>query len=109
MEGRQAAIIVHCLRGASQAARAVLEESTPTEPWEQQVAACLRVMCANADEEAALGVTTMVEHFLKHKPIPGYAVLRARLGLTVAILWTRCRRTAGTAAQHADLLGEDRK
>ncbi|MGR6913614.1 hypothetical protein ACU635_05115 [[Actinomadura] parvosata] len=87
MEGRQAAIIAHCLRGAPQAARTVLEESTATESWERQVAVCLRVMCADSSRAATSQDTAaMVEHFLKHKPIPGYVVFRARLGLTVAIL-----------------------
>lgn len=87
MEGRQAAIISHCLRGTPRVARAVLEESTPTQPWEHQVAACLRVMCAEPDE-AATGrhMAAMVERFLRHEPVPGYAVFRARLGLTVAAL-----------------------
>ncbi|MEV0633239.1 hypothetical protein, partial [Nonomuraea wenchangensis] len=76
MEGRQAEIIAHCLRGAPGAARAVLEESTPTEPWEQQVAACLRVMCAEPKEPpTSHDMAAMVEHFVRHKPVRGYAVL----------------------------------
>ncbi|MEU8039368.1 hypothetical protein [Streptosporangium sp. NPDC049078] len=87
MEGRQAAIIAHCLRGAPLAARAELEESTPTQPWEQQVYSCLNVMCsAPNDASISRDVTAMVGHFLGREPVPGYAVFRARLGLTVATL-----------------------
>ncbi|WP_433259677.1 hypothetical protein ACQPYK_48835 (plasmid) [Streptosporangium sp. CA-135522] len=84
MEGRQAAIIAHCLRGALPQARTVLEESTLTEPWEQQVAACLTVMCAEPDGASAdRDIAAMVGHFLGREPVRGYAFFRARLGLTV--------------------------
>ncbi|WP_449061487.1 hypothetical protein [Planomonospora algeriensis] len=89
MEGRQAMIISHCLSGALLAARAVLEASTVTEPWERQVAACLAVMCAEKNS-VSIGrdITVMVDGFLGQAPVavPGYAVFRARLGLTVATL-----------------------
>ncbi|MEV4802298.1 hypothetical protein AB0K18_19970 [Nonomuraea sp. NPDC049421] len=84
MEGRQAEIIAHCLHSAPRAARHVLEECNLTEPWERQVATCLNVMSAgstlNRDGQA------MAEHFLGSEPMPGYAVYRARYGLTVATL-----------------------
>ncbi|MFI9598105.1 hypothetical protein [Nonomuraea sp. NPDC052265] len=87
MDGRQTEIIAHCLRGAPQTARSLLEASTITEPWEQQVAACLRVMCTEPSSTAPdQDVTSMVVQFLADKPKPGYAVFRARLGLTVATL-----------------------
>ena len=85
MEGRQAAIVARLLRGDPRAARALLEESTPVHPWEQQVASCLRVMCA-APDSAGRDITAMVGHFLGSEPTPGYADFRARLGLTVATL-----------------------
>lgn len=85
MEGRQAVIVAHCLRGATQAAHDVLEESAITKPWERQVAACLRVMCAN-DTAAGRGVRSMVELFLSAKPAPDFMVFRARLGLAVATI-----------------------
>ncbi|WP_043632779.1 hypothetical protein [Nonomuraea candida] len=87
MDGRQAAIIAHRLRGTLGAARALLKESTPTEPWEQQVASCLRVMCAEPDGKAAgQDVAAMVDQFFGHQPRPGFVVFRTRLGLTVATL-----------------------
>ncbi|MFF0771856.1 hypothetical protein ACFYUK_23430 [Nonomuraea wenchangensis] len=84
MEGRQAEIIAHCLHGAPQAARNVLEECELTEPWERQVGACLTVMCSGAS--VSRSVPAMVQQFLGSEPRPGYAVFRARFGLTVATL-----------------------
>jgi hypothetical protein len=87
MEGRQAVIIAHCLHGAWLTARAVLEDSTLTQPWEQQVASCLNMMCVDPNSATvSREITTMIEHFLGHKPTPGYAVFRARLGLTVVTI-----------------------
>lgn len=85
MEGRQAAIIARCLHGDLQAARALLEESTPIHLWEQQVASCLNVMCV-APGTTGRDVTAMIGHFRGSEPIPGYADFRARLGLTVVTL-----------------------
>lgn len=85
LEGRQAKILAHCLTGTSAEARAALAESTPTYPWELQVAACLEVICAEGTS-AAPSVTAMIGHFLGARPMPGYAVFRAHLGMTVAAL-----------------------
>ncbi|MFC5814129.1 hypothetical protein [Nonomuraea harbinensis] len=92
MEGRQAEIIAHCLHGAPQAARNVLEECELTEPWERQVGACLHVMCSGAS--ASEDVQAMVQQFLGSEPRPGYAVFRARFGLTVATLTNALDRGA---------------
>ncbi|RCG29470.1 hypothetical protein DQ384_20775 [Sphaerisporangium album] len=87
MEGRQAEIIAHCLRGEARAAQRVLEECTLTEPWEHLVGSCLSVMCADrSSASAGRNVAAMVEQFLGRVPLPGFAVFRARLGLTVATL-----------------------
>ncbi|MEV8639069.1 hypothetical protein AB0395_46175 [Streptosporangium sp. NPDC051023] len=65
----------------------MLAESTLTEAWEHQVAACLTVMCAEPNGVAAgWDIAAMVERFLGENSAPGYAVFRARLGLTVATL-----------------------
>jgi hypothetical protein len=85
MEGRQAVIVAHCLRGAPHAAHDVLGKSTITEPWERQVAACLRVMCAD-DTTAGRYVRSMVDLFLSAKPASDFMVFRTRLGLTVATI-----------------------
>lgn len=98
MEGRQAAIIAHLLNGRVLDAQAMLDEGTPTQPWEQQVTSCLRVMCSNTnDAPASAHVAAMVTHFLDSEPTPGYAVFRSRLGLTVATLASTT--TPDTASQ----------
>ncbi|WP_447006665.1 hypothetical protein ACRAKI_09390 [Saccharothrix isguenensis] len=87
MEGRQATIVAHCLDGAGAAAIAALAESTPVQPWELQVASCLKVMCAHAaDVSARRDVYAMIGYFVGHEPMPGYAAFRAQLGLTVTTL-----------------------
>lgn len=96
MDGRQALVIARCLHEDFDTARAVLDDSTVTEPWEQQVAACLTVLCA-APGLAPIAVNTMVDRFLAQEPVPGYAVFRARLGLTVASL---ANLHDGPEAQH---------
>lgn len=87
MEGRQAMIMAHCLNDAPAAARAALAESTPEQPWEHQVASCMTVMCADLDGTSVRrDVGAMIGHFVGQEPMPGYAVFRAQLGLTVTTL-----------------------
>ncbi|MGI5213400.1 hypothetical protein [Plantactinospora sp. CA-290183] len=96
MEGRQVAIITRCLHGAWPAARALLQESQLTHPWEQDVGACLNIICTDPAVRAAK-TTTMINRFLSQRPKPGYAVFRARLGLTITTL---TGNTDPTAANH---------
>ncbi|GAA3252890.1 hypothetical protein [Nonomuraea helvata] len=89
LDGRQVKIVNSCLDGNADAALAVLDGSTITQPWETQVSACLEVLCRlvdnpHADREAAL----MIERYLAGSPEPGHAVFRARLGLAVVDLTT---------------------
>jgi len=88
MEGRQAAIIARCTQGDLAEARALLAQSTRTQPWEQEVAACLHVMCTEpTDVLQATHLATAIERFTARTPAPpGYASYRARLGLTIATL-----------------------
>lgn len=83
MEGRQSAIIARLLTGNVDAARGILAESTITEPWERQVAACLGVMCA-ATPDVPGAVAAMTTQFLDEKPAPGHIVFRMRTGLAMA-------------------------
>jgi hypothetical protein len=95
MDGRQAMIIAHCLNGAPSAAQAVLAASTPTEPWEQQVAACLNAMCADQNQaSSSQDIDTMAHIFYSQTPDPRYAVFRARLGLTVVTITDPINRRA---------------
>ncbi|MCE6999970.1 hypothetical protein LZG04_34915 [Saccharothrix sp. S26] len=87
MEGRQATIVAHCLKGAGAEANAALAESRPVQPWELQVSSCLKVMCSDAaGVPARRDIYTMIGHFLGQEPMPGYAAFRAQLGLTVTTL-----------------------
>jgi hypothetical protein len=96
MEGRQAAIIAHLLHGESEAARTILDDSTITQPWEQQVRSCLAAMGAAPGKDDPQ-LSAMVEQFLAHEPVVGYSVYRARWGLTVAAL---ASAQQGPSAQH---------
>lgn len=87
MEGRQAMIMAHCLNDEPAAARAALAESTPVQPWEHQVASCLKVMCTDPDGTSARrDITAMIGRFVGQEPMPGYAVFGAQLRLTVTTL-----------------------
>ncbi|MFK3984446.1 hypothetical protein ACI2K4_29245 [Micromonospora sp. NPDC050397] len=87
MEGRQAAIISHCVRGDLLRGRALLARSTSTEPWEQDVAACLRMIATEAGDALLQNhLATAIARFTGRPPIAGYASYRARLGLTIATL-----------------------
>ncbi|MFI6100785.1 hypothetical protein ACIA8G_34995 [Lentzea sp. NPDC051213] len=87
MEGRQATIVARCVNGDLPGARAALAESTPQQPWELLVASCLKVMCADPDSPSRpCDVTAMITRFVEHQPMPGYAVFRAQLGLSVTTL-----------------------
>jgi hypothetical protein len=85
MEGRQAAIISHCLNGDHHAARRLLSTSAISQPWEQQIADCLTVMCATPQETPA-AARAMTRQYLHDQPADGRIVFHARLGLTVAAL-----------------------
>lgn len=92
MEGRQAAIIAHCVRGDLLQGRMVLTQSDPTQPWEQEVTACLQMMCTEPTDPAmARRLTTAVARFDARTPMAGYASYRARLGLTIATLASSVR------------------
>jgi hypothetical protein len=87
MEGRQAAIVADCLSGRADTATRLFEGSTLTEPWEQQVATCLDVMCTySAGKPVSAEVLAMLEAFHDQQPVPGYAPYYARLALSVGTL-----------------------
>jgi len=92
MEGRQAEIIAHCLHGDHAQARLVLAQSTTTQPWEQDVAACLHLMCIQREDELSVptgavpSVVAAVARYTGRPRIAGYASYHARLGLTIATL-----------------------
>ncbi|MEN3608580.1 hypothetical protein AAH979_03455 [Plantactinospora sp. ZYX-F-223] len=87
LEGRQAVIVASCVQGDPDQGRRVLAASALTEPWEQQVAACLDLICAGPGSPRAVRhLATAVERLALPMTATNYASYRTRLGLTVAIL-----------------------
>lgn len=92
MEGRQAEIIAHCVHGDLAKARVLLAQSTTSEPWEQEVAACLQMMCTEPSDVLIGPIVTMstvaaaVARYAGRPRTVGYASYNARLGLTIAAL-----------------------
>ncbi|MGA5304595.1 hypothetical protein ACPCHT_32120 [Nucisporomicrobium flavum] len=87
MEGRQAAIITAVLDDDLRQARRLLTDSTLTQPWELEIAACLQLMCSHpgrASHERHLDVA--LARYRARKSVSGYASYRARLGLTIVTL-----------------------
>jgi hypothetical protein len=106
LDGRQVKIVASCLAGDAGSALAVLEDSTLSEPWEEQVAACLTVMCRLAAGDSAIReVSRMIEQYLAGTRAPEHAVFRARLGLTVVDL-TSCADQTKLGLVYAGLISE---
>ncbi|MFI5893788.1 hypothetical protein ACIA5D_27175 [Actinoplanes sp. NPDC051513] len=103
MEGRQTEIITHCLNGTRPQARMLLAESTTTETWEHDIAACLHLMCLPTSDEptAPTGavplLTAAVGRYDGSNSSANYASYRARLGLTIATLANTIRASMATA------------
>ena len=103
MEGRQAEIIAHRLHGHRTQARLILAQSTTTQPWEQDVAACLHLMCIQREDEltapsdAVPAIVAATARYTGRPRIAGYASYHARLGLTITTLAHPTLPAAATA------------
>ncbi|HTJ68775.1 MAG TPA: hypothetical protein VL551_14665 [Actinospica sp.] len=87
MDGRQASIVAACLNSQDSTAVELLDSSILTQPWERDVANCLRMLCLHAaDTATAADAESTVNNFLEQHPVPGYAPYHARLGMTVVAL-----------------------
>lgn len=85
LDGRQVAILTRLLAGDPAAALHLLNDSTPTEPWEHATAACLTVLCLSPTTSTQTrneALTAMVDRYLRLDPCPELLVFRTRLGLT---------------------------
>ncbi len=97
MEGRQAAIIAARIQDNAAESQALLAATTPTQPWEQQVAACLHLACSEPDHTAlAHHLMTAIPRLAVPSPAANYASYRARLGLTLAVLARQTRPELAT-------------
>ncbi|MET8757573.1 hypothetical protein [Lentzea sp. NPDC004782] len=81
LDGRQIAVIAHAVSGDTDGALAVLADTTPGEPWENAVTACLTLQCRNGSDTPDL--STPVEKYQALDIFsPGLAVFHTRLGLS---------------------------
>ncbi|MCW2948944.1 MAG: hypothetical protein JWR24_5661 [Actinoallomurus sp.] len=84
LDGRQVAILAQCEAGHYDTACSLLADTSTPTPWEEAVAACLRVLCLRmADRPADSDITTMVDRYLGLEPARENAVFQVRLGLCV--------------------------
>jgi hypothetical protein len=84
LDGRQVAVIARLAEGRVEDALTVLEETTPAEPWEKTVTACLVVMCRRqAAVPVKREVARLVDHYRRFERTAGLAVFHTRLALSV--------------------------
>lgn len=81
LDGRQVAIIAHAVAGDHDGALALLADTTPGEPWENAVTACLTTHCRRTSGIATLDNLLDHYHHLGTAE-PGLTVFRTRLGLS---------------------------
>ncbi|WP_155341389.1 hypothetical protein, partial [Acrocarpospora corrugata] len=80
-EGRQVAVISHCMAGAPSAGRALLHDSSLTEQWEHAVSSCLAVLCLRVDgRPTGIAAEQMVTEYLAVEHDPALAMFNAHLG-----------------------------
>ncbi|MBX6386088.1 MAG: hypothetical protein IRZ07_24470 [Microbispora sp.] len=107
LDGRQIMIMSLMERGLDQEARATIESTAPAEPWEDAIAALLRVCCRPATSPAP---QSELEHALRETltlfapPDPATAVFQVRAGLTALELVPD--RTGADAARLQDTVAE---
>lgn len=99
LDGRQVAILANCDAGDHDTALRMLADSSIPTPWEEAVAACMRVLCLRlADRLADSHINTMVDQYLELEPAPEHVVFHVRLGLAVIDLATADDRVPQVAA-----------
>ncbi|MER5771153.1 hypothetical protein [Streptomyces sp. NPDC001985] len=84
LDGRQVAVLAALVSGDTTSAAALLHDTTPGDPWEQLVTACLTVLCRSDDRQPIDDhLTELVAVYLQRPAEPGMTVFDIRLGLTV--------------------------
>ncbi|MFJ5608113.1 hypothetical protein ACIQCJ_01755 [Streptomyces sp. NPDC093221] len=84
LDGRQVAVVAALVEGNTNRATELLTNTSPGEPWEQIVTACLMVLCRNDNgQPVEEHITDLVNAYLTHEAEPGLTVFDIRLGLTV--------------------------
>ncbi|WCN07369.1 hypothetical protein [Streptomyces sp. M92] len=83
LDGRQTSVLAALTVGDTARAAALLADTTPGDPWEQTVTACLTVLCRRAaGQPVDRQVADLVTAYIGRKPEPGMTVFDTRLGLT---------------------------
>lgn len=84
LDGRQVAVVAALTGGDKEHAAALLADTTPGEPWEQAVTACLRVLSrCDAGHCHDSIAAELVDTYLSREAEPGLTVFDTRIGLTV--------------------------
>jgi len=84
LDGRQVAVIAHCTAGDTGTALKLLHQTTPAQPWEHAVTACLTALCRqHAHQPVGQDLTAMLDSYQQLVPAPHLAVFHTRLGLSV--------------------------
>ncbi|MEV4105565.1 hypothetical protein AB0J42_35430 [Nonomuraea sp. NPDC049649] len=102
LDGRQAAIVAHCLAGHTDTAASLVVGSTLSQPWEHAVADCLSALCrrvAGCSSDDAFAAVRRYCHDVDRSA--ELLIFRTRLGLTVIDL---DRSQAGYV--HSSLIGD---
>ncbi|MER6123688.1 hypothetical protein ABT173_13715 [Streptomyces sp. NPDC001795] len=84
LDGRQVAVLAALVTGDTTRAAALLSDTTPGDPWEQAVTACLTVLCRHDAGQPLDGrLTDLAATYLERQAEPGMTVFDIRLGLTI--------------------------
>jgi hypothetical protein len=81
LDGRQVAVIAHAVSGDTDSAIALLADTTPGEPWENAVTACLTIHCHPGPNIPDLDAHLAQYRRLDHSAA-GLTVFHTRLGLS---------------------------
>jgi hypothetical protein len=114
-DGRQVAVITRCLDGHPDTGIALLEQTATAEPWEQAIAACLKVMCLTwSEQQTTAAIAGMVAAYLALREPAEHALFLVRLGLVAvelagdaAPVESMIERIESTAATCADAYAAD--
>jgi hypothetical protein len=83
LDGRQVAVLAALTTDDTERAAAILADTTPGEPWEQAITACLTALCRRDVRQLTVHhMNDLVDAYLEGKAEPGMTVFDIRLGLT---------------------------
>lgn len=81
LDGRQVAVIAHAVTGDTHGALTLLTDTTPGDPWENAVTACLTIQCHN--HTAVPDLAELLGHYHRlNATAPGVGIFHTRLGLS---------------------------